>query len=174
MHRVLGALFALVFLFGVSGSNIAAVAAQEMADHPILGSWMLDADPDDPANPPSLVVFTSDGSYLEVDAEGGVGVGAWESTGANSGNLTIRFLDSEVGGMGIIRASFEVAEDGDSFTAEYTIEFVDIDGESTGEYGPAPATGTRAGVEPMGEPEGSLEDLFSLWEDATPEASPEG
>ena len=173
MYWVRGVLLSFVLLLGVSGTFSGVSMAQEsdLADHPIVGSWLLDADSEDPANPPSLVIFSSDGTFIESDSDGSVGIGAWESTGENTGILTLRFVDE--GGMGIIRASFVVAEDGNTLTAEYTIEFVDPEGESAGEYGPATATATRAEVEAPGEPVGSLEDLFAEWE-ATPEATPEG
>ena len=81
-------------------------------------------------------------------------------------------FDVEEGG-GIIRASIEVAPDGQSFTATYTLEFIDQEtGEGSGEYGPGTATGTRLAVEGPGTPVGSFEDLFSMFE-GTPEASPE-
>ena len=55
-----------------------------------------------------------------------------------------------------IRVAGEVSEDGQTFTAEYTIEFT---GEG-GEYGPGHVTATRINVEPMGTPVGPVEALF--------------
>ena len=144
----------------------------EMAKHPFVGTWQLDTDMDDPENAPELVIVTADGSYLEVDAEGGVGVGTWESTGDRTVNLTIRFLNGDeegFAGLAIVRAEGEVAEDGQSWTASYTLEFVDPDGTTTGEYGPASAYAMRLPVEPMGSPVGSFTDLFEQFE-GTPEA----
>ena len=65
-----------------------------------------------------------------------------------------------------IRAAGEVSEDGQSFTAEFTIEFTG-EGAPTGEYGPGHVTGTRINVEPIGTPAGSLEDLFAQFEEGT-------
>ncbi len=61
-------------------------------------------------------------------------------------------------GRTTIRATIEVASDGQSLTAEFTIEF-DEEGISSGEYGPGAVTGTRIVVEPMGTPAGPFEDL---------------
>jgi hypothetical protein len=71
--------------------------------------------------------------------------------------------------MGIIRASIEVAPDGQSLTATYTLEFIDPDGTSSGEIGPGMAEGTKLAVEPMGTPVASFEEAFEA-----PAATPEG
>ena len=59
-----------------------------------------------------------------------------------------------------------MSEDGQTFTAEFTIEFTG-EGAPTGEYGPGHVTGTRINVEPMGTPAGSLDDLFAQFEEGT-------
>ena len=83
-----------------------------------------------------------------------------------------KYRDDEEEGAFRIRASIEVAADGQSFTASYTLELLDpATGEGMGEYGPGTATGTRLMAEAPGTPVGSLEDLFSQFE-GTPEASP--
>jgi hypothetical protein len=63
-------------------------------------------------------------------------------------------------GAFVVRASIEVDETGDTFTAQYTGEFVTPDGTRTGEYGPGTATANRITVEEMGTPVGPLEVLF--------------
>ena len=68
--------------------------------------------------------------------------------------------------MQTIRAAGEVSEDGQSFTAEFTIGFTG-EGAPAGEYGPGHVTATRINVEPMGTPAGSLEDLFAQFEEGT-------
>jgi hypothetical protein len=65
-----------------------------------------------------------------------------------------------------IRAAGEVSEDGQTATAEFTLEFTD-DGAAAGEYDPGHVTATRINVEPMGTPAGSLEDLFAQFEEGT-------
>lgn len=170
MRSILRAvLLFVVMVFGMVGAGSASVVGQggDLVGHPLVGSWLLDTDVENPENPPSLAVFTSDGIYLEVSDGGSTSVGVWESTGDTTGQLTFQFLDG--GGMGMVRASIEVTSD--TLTAEYTIEFIDPTGESTGQYGPGMAEGTRAAVEPMGEPAGTLENLFESF--GPPEATPE-
>ena len=64
-----------------------------------------------------------------------------------------------------------MSEDGQTFTAEFSIEFTG-EGAPTGEYGPGHVTGTRINVEPMGTPAGSLDDLFAQFEEGTTPAVP--
>jgi hypothetical protein len=145
----------------------------EMAGHPLVGTWLLDTDADDPTNPPSLASIGADGIYTEVDADGSVGMGSWQSTGPNTAELTFHGLGAEEGeffGMITVRAEIEVAADGQSLTATYTLELTGPDGTGTGQYGPGNVTGTKVVVEPMGTPLGPFEALFE--EEGTPEATP--
>ena len=167
----------VIMLIGVVtlGRSVTAQDAtpSAMSAHPLVGTWVVDTDPENTDNAPALFIFFADGAYLEYDAEegGDVAAGRWQATGDQTGDLTLVFVSVNEGGyegMGKIRASVEVAPDGASFTATYSIEFIDPAGEGTGEYGPGMATGTRLSVEPMGEPVGSAEELFGGGE-ATPE-----
>ncbi|MDQ3656926.1 MAG: hypothetical protein M3457_17870 [Chloroflexota bacterium] len=177
MRRISLLLLSVMLLLGtVLVGGGAFTTAQEatptdLIGHPIVGSWLLDTDVEDPENPPTLAVFTSDGIYVDTDAEGATGIGAWESTGDTTGELTIQYLEPE--GTAIVRASLEVAAAEDILTAEYTIEFIGPDGASADQYGPGMAEATRLAVEPMGTPAGTLQDLFTQFEEAQPEATPQ-
>ena len=175
---VLVMLVALVGIVALSRSGAATAhdATPDAKDHhPVVGTWLADTDTDDPESLPSTFIFSADGAFQEVNAEGDVGLGRWEATGDRSVGLTIWFFgtdeDGEFGGTAVVRAEGEVSEDGQTFTATYTLEFVDPDGTGTGQYGPANAMGTRLAVEPMGSPVGSMSDLFEQFE-GTPEATP--
>lgn len=164
-----------VGLIAVRG--LVGAAAQDAATqgHPLVGTWLVDADPNDPANPPDTFVFTGDGGFVEKDADGTVELGAWRATGAATADLTVISPEtSEQGnpsGTVKIRAAIEVGADGDSFTAQYTLEYVGADGTSTGEAGPGQATGERLAVEAPGTPVMSFEQFFGL-DAGTPEATP--
>jgi hypothetical protein len=135
---------------------------------PIVGAWLLTVD-EFPEDPPELVAFHADGTY-QSSADGTTGLGAWEATGPTSFNLTFIEIfptdDEGSVGMQTIRAAGEVSEDGQSFTAEFTIELT-LEGAPAGEYGPGHVTGTRINVEPIGTPAGTLDDLFGQFEDGT-------
>jgi hypothetical protein len=143
--------------------------------HPAVGAWLLTVE-EFPEDPPQLIAFHADGIYQEASADGTTGIGTWEATGPNSINLTFVEMfptdDEGSAGMQTIRAAGEVSEDGQSFTAEFTIEFTG-EGAPTGEFGPGHVTGTRINVEPMGTPAGSLEDLFAQFEEGTTPAGTE-
>jgi hypothetical protein len=169
------ALVGLVALGRAPGSAAQdGTPAAGTAGHPLVGAWVLDTDADDPTNPPTLASFAADGVYTQVDADGSVGLGAWEATGPDTADLTFHGLEAEggrYGGMVTIRAAIEVAADGQTLAATYTLEFVGPEGRGTGQYGPGRVTGTKVGVEPMGTPQGPLSALEGQSE-ATPEATP--
>jgi len=159
----------VVVLLGVllaSGRTLVAAQGADYADHPLVGTWTLVVD----GEAPEMVVFSAGGGYVDVDNEGTVLLGVWEPTGDSTANLTITAHTKD--GSYRIRASIEVAADGQTFTAAYTFELLDEKtGEGMGEYGPGSGTATRLVAEGPGTPVGSIEDLFRQFQ-GTPEASP--
>jgi len=176
MRRFIVMFLSVVALLGALVVGGGALAAQdtEMADHPLVGTWLL-VDSEDPDGPPALVVFTSDGIYLQTDYDRQTGYGSWEATDPTSAAMTFvqQFPDDEgnFGGSAIIRAAIEVDADGQRFTASYSIEVGGEDGPA-GEFGPGEVIATRLAVEPMGTPVGTLDILFGGEEGGTPEATP--
>ncbi len=174
MRHVIVLFLSVMALLGalVVGGGTLAAQDTEMADHPLVGPWELRADiGDGDTSCLSQVVFTDEGAYIDVDCDGFVVIGGWEPTGDTTANMSFTSSDSE-GGAYTVRASVEVAPDGQSFTAPFTFELVDgATGEGSGQYGPGMATGTRTVVEAPGTPEGSVLDLFGQFE-GTPEATP--
>ena len=142
-----------------SGSTDTTVPSDgATAVNPIVGTWLI-TDVGDPEDVPFTGAFLSDGIYVEVDT-GDVSIGVWEATGPDTVAMSYTATDEE--GSITVRASITV--DGDNFSADYTVEFVG-EGAPSGEYGPGQVTGTRVVVEPMGTPVGSLEELFSSFEE---------
>lgn len=165
---VVGLALAGAIAFGARTSPV--VEAQGDAGHPIVGAWLADTSLEDPANPPSLIVFHDDGTYLQTDADGFGGVGSWESTGPRTAAFTILFVEAEADeffGTTKVRASADVDEAGDALSAEYTIEFLNPDGAGDGEVGPGTASAERIAVEEMGEPVASMDEAVA-GEAATP------
>lgn len=145
----------------VAASPGLSTVAQEGTGHPVIGAWLADVDTNDPENAPSLFIFHDDGTYLQTDPDGSNGIGAWEETGPNTAALTALFHNQEetgdFAGTAKVRASVEVDESGDALTAEYTLDFMDPDGASSGEMGPGMASAQRITVEPMGAPVAPME-----------------
>ncbi len=153
------------------GLAVAQDATPAAAAHPFVGSWWVDTEPENPANPLHLAIVASDGTYMEVDPDG-TAVGVWEATGDTTADLTFHFLLGPGGGNATVRGSVEVAPDGHSWTASYTIEFINPDGTTTGEVGPGMAEATRITVDPQGTPVGSFAEVFGLQPGGTPDATP--
>ncbi|MFL5760596.1 MAG: hypothetical protein ACJ789_12785 [Thermomicrobiales bacterium] len=182
MRRILVLAILLAVVLGglLIFGRAATIGAQDstpaaMAGHPLVGTWLLDTDTGDPNNSPTLATFTADGIYTQLDADGSVGIGSWQTTGDTSAAMTFHGFNTEDGqysGMFTVRAAIEVAADGHSLTATYTLEFVSADGTATGQYGPGNVTGTKVAVEAMGTPQGPIEDLFAQFGGGTPEATP--
>jgi hypothetical protein len=177
MHRFVVLLSIIVVVaLGLIVAPGPSTTAQEatptdMSGHPLVGTWLLDTNADDPDDAPEVTIFTADGAYISVDAEGLPSLGVWEANGERTALLTIvspGMEEEAFAGTFLVRAAIEVNAAGDSFTAQYTGEFVEPDGTETGEYGPGTATATRIDVEEMGTPAGPLEVLFEQGAAATP------
>jgi hypothetical protein len=129
--------------------------------HPIVGAWIYTVD-GFPEQFTVLAAFHADGTWQDTSPDGTTSIGSWEATGPNSFSLTFHSLSlTEDGSVAFftIRATGEVSEDGQSWTAEYTAELTG-EGAPPGEYGVGSATGTRINVEPMGTPVAPVEALF--------------
>lgn len=172
---VLVALVAAV-LVGAVGVGRAAVTATRQAtpgaaaQHPLVGTWIVDPEPDDPTNPPSFDVYMADGTAINIGSEGAT-AGAWEATGPRTATVTFVGL---FGGVGsgtsfIVRANVEVDETGQGFTAPHSFTLVAADGTVLAAAEGGAARGTRINPEPreaVGTPLAGL----PTWTPVTPEA----
>ncbi len=148
------AVLALVLGFAATTAQDASPVATNQ--HPFVGTWLFDANAEDPANAPDVVRISADGGYISVNAAGLTALGVWEPTGERTAIVTVTSTGvDETGapaGTFVLRASAEVDASGDAFTVSYTSEVVDPDGTGTGEAGPTVAAATRLTPEPMGTP----------------------
>ena len=87
----------------------------------------------------------------------------WEATGPRTAAVTLRAPAPIEGvpfvGEAVIRGTVEVAADGLSFTAPYTLEMVPRTAPAPKSIGVTTAKGTRITIEQMGDPEGTLAEL---------------
>ncbi len=160
MRRLITTTIVLTALLLGTVAAAPGVSAQATDDHPAVGVWLTDGSPDDTTDPLDLMTVAP-GGIVTIVLPDGTAYGPWAATGERSVDAT--FLasqnDPEAGlvGYATIRASIEVAEDGQSFTGTYTIEFPAAMAEAMGlplgqQVGPGTVTGQRIAVEPMGEP----------------------
>lgn len=125
-----------------------------LVDHPVVGAWWSANDAEGPGVNTAYVVFHDDGTYLEVDPNIGIGVGAWRPTGERSAELTYVFQDinpepaATAPGTVTVRQEIEVDETGNAFLAPLTVEVRIPDGMVvfTAAY---TARGERLEIEPM-------------------------
>lgn len=130
----------------------AATAQDTRATHPVVGGWRLvnESFTGDGESFPSVAIFDSDGTYMEVLPWGAVLVGVWEPTGERTADLIFvlnEIIDDKmVQGEG--RTRIEVDETGNAmsllgnFISLYADGSVDMAVES-------PSSGTRLEALPM-------------------------
>jgi len=137
--------------------SAAVVLAQDDGDetgrHPAVGAWIGDATPQDPSDPEELYVFSQDGT-LHGFTNFGPAVGTWEPTGERSLDVTFAVKLEGGAGLAMVRGSSEVAEDGQTVSSTYTVEFpAALAGTfPEGQLGPGTFEARRINLEPMGEP----------------------
>jgi hypothetical protein len=146
-----------------SASSAAAEKATPtiMTGHPMVGTWIVDPEPENTANMPSILIYTSDG--IVIDPVAGFG-GSWEATGARTGVFTLSGI-FEDGTYLVIRGPVEVDEATDTTTGPYTVTVVGADGtvlntmKGTGHTTRLPARSGEPGTPLAG---------FPTWIPATP------
>ena len=148
------------------GARTSSARAQGIATqaHPLVGTSYLD---NGRANrPDALDSFTlhADGTYIEANADGTVRLRHLGRDRAYDRDANDRGLFSDETGVNlgaiIIRLLIELNPDGNSYTAEGTIELIAPDGSSRGQAGPATGTARRMMVEAPGTPVMTLDELF--------------
>lgn len=155
MRRTFHAMASVIMVYAtvfVARDSIAQDVTPDTATHPVVGSWMLTLEPGMGIPLPSLGNFAADGGYTQLDPNATMALGAWEATGDTTADATFIYVGEE-DGMNFVRASVEVAGDGQSFSGTYTISFLDPDtGEMSEEFGPGTVDATRIVVEAPGTP----------------------
>lgn len=139
-------------------------------DHPLVGTWIVDPEVDDPTNPPSFDVYMADGTAINVGSEGAT-AGAWEATGSRTAMLTYAGLlrGAEPATAFILRANIEIDETGEGYTASHSFTVVAPDGTILAAIEGGTARGTRFQAEPI-EMGGQSLPGFPTWTPASPEA----
>jgi len=165
-------LLSVVTLATLIGGRVVVAQDPEVADHPAKGSWTVESDPGDTEFSPRLMILSADGGAIFVSGEKLTGIGAWAPTDATSAAVSFTVVTNGPAQI-VIRASIEVAPDGQSFTGTFTNEavFDPAGGGTSGEIGPGTISGTRLVPEAPGTPTSSFEEFFAPPQ-ATPEATP--
>jgi hypothetical protein len=157
----------VVLLLGLLVTLGRGATAQEatpsaMTRHPIVGTWIVDRDPDDPTEIPTYNVITAVGGIIDPTV-GGAGV--WETTGPTSANFTLTGTIAEIGGYFLVHGSLTVDAGGGTATAAYSSTLFAADGTVVDPEGQGTARYTRLTVAPQGT-EGPLAG-FPVWTPAS-------
>jgi hypothetical protein len=115
---------ALSLALAIFTSLHAPASAQDATTegHPLVGTWMLMTEGDGA----SIATFSSDGTMVDAEASGEIGLGSWVATSPTSATATfaIFFLEPESGTAGtiVIRATldYDAATDSVSVTHNAT------------------------------------------------------
>ena len=165
-----------VTLLGLAVAGGAAVgsAAQDatpiaLAEHPLVGTWVVDTEVGNEADAPSVTVIGADGTVVDTGVDG-ASTGTWEATGPRTATvLLLGFFEEEgFGGSYYVRIEVEVDEAGETFEGPYTFTVVTADGTVL-ETGELMSQGTRLHVPPA-EAVGTPLPEVPTWTPATPEA----
>jgi hypothetical protein len=156
------------------GSRLGRAAAQDatptpMAGHPLVGTWIVDRNPDDPTEIPTYNVLTADGGLIDP-TQGGAGL--WEATGPDTANFGLTGTIAELGAYFVVRGTLTVDAGGGTATAAYSSTIVAADGTVLDQLTEAQGTAryVRFRIEPqdaVGQPLAG----FPAWEPA-PVATP--
>jgi hypothetical protein len=134
----------------------AAAAERERRVAPIVGTWVLDVNVDDTADPPALLTVEPGGTLRLTDCCNGSGAGVWRPArgqGFMATLLTPWYDDDGFVGWNTTRAL--VTADEDFMRVTYTVDIPARDGTTSGQLGPVHATGVPVAVEGPGETLGS-------------------
>ncbi len=92
-----------------------------MQGHALVGTWLVDNDPETDSNLPELISFSSDGTLVDVQGTE-VTLGVWEPTGPSTATVTFSLYwaddNDEYAGGSMVRASVELDADGNRSTAQ--------------------------------------------------------
>jgi hypothetical protein len=144
------------------GSSLGRAAAQEatpaaMAGHPLVGTWIVDRNPADPAEMPTTNVLTADGGLIDPSV-GAAGV--WVATGERTADFTLIAIfeqgmavtgqPAEGGGSYfVVRGSLAVDAGNDTATATVSQTQVASDGTVLLQMEQGTSTYLRLRVEPQ-------------------------
>ena len=155
--------------FGVTQA-VGNASLQETAGHPLVGTWVIDPEVEDPANPPSFDAFMADGTLVNIGSDA-ASVGSWEVTGPRTATMTFAGLIADSGGSAyfVIRGNLEVDETGENLTGSHSFTLIGADGTIIASAEGAGAHGTRVHSEPM-ESGGASLPGFPTWTPPAPAA----
>jgi hypothetical protein len=152
MPRVIIVALLVVLTIGslaAGGDRFDTAAQEENANHPFVGTWIVDTISASEHDSPEIAIVTADGGVVGQGANRSAG-GHWEAIDDRSVELTLVSVSEQdgVGGYIVVRGPHTVDETGDAWTCDCTFTIVGADG-AVRDSGSAPASGTRLPLQGM-------------------------
>ena len=114
---------------GVFAGTRAQDATPSAANHPFVGTWIVDTISASENDSPEIAVVTADGGVIGQGANR-VAAGRWQAIDDRAAELTLVtvFEEEGVGGYVIVRGPHTVDDTGDAWTCDCTFTVVGADG----------------------------------------------
>lgn len=175
---VRGGGLALLVLTAIGGGGLAASdldTGPAAANHPLVGTWIVDTVSAGENDSPEISVVTSDGGVIGQGANR-VAAGRWQPIDDHAAELTLVsvFEKDGVGRYVIVRGTHTVDETGDAWTCACTFTVVGADGTVL-DSGSAPANGRRLplqGENLVGQPLAEVQAWVPLQPETAPTPAP--
>jgi len=143
MRRAAAIPTSIVLALAALTPGVLADQHEGSAEHPIVGTWVIESSPEDTANSLELGVFGAGGTMVNI-GDGVTWAGSWEPTDEDSIVGTFHSLANDpeagFGGLVTVRFSGDVSEDGQSFVGTFTVEIpaavAEAIGAPAGQLGP--------------------------------------
>lgn len=140
------ALSAALGLGGLHRATAQDATPVSMADHPLVGTWVVDRNRDDPTDMPTTNVLTADGGLTDPSV-GAAGV--WAATGERTADFTLIAIFAELESYFIVRGTLEVDAAGDTATATASHTHVASDGTVLDQVAQGISNYIRLRIEPL-------------------------
>ena len=139
------ALGAALGLGGLHRATAQDATPVPMADHPLVGTWIVDRNPADPTEMPTTNVLTADGGLTDPSV-GAAGI--WAATGERTADFTLIAIFAELESYFTVRGTLEVDAAGDTATATASQTQVASDGTILLQVAQGISTYIRLRIEP--------------------------
>jgi hypothetical protein len=174
---IFGGIIAVIVCGGLTliGHGDLGVSAQDAtsearADHPLVGTWLVDTNTEADTDAPEIGIFAADGSSFGLGASRWVS-GVWDVADGTAGTATlVGVFDANGGGYVVVRGDHVVDATGDTWNCDCTFTVVGADGTVL-DSGSAPASGHRIPVQGVDMAGQGLSEM-PVWAPAMADATP--
>ena len=97
MRRLVSTTIVLMALLLATVAAAPGVSAQDTAEHPAVGAWIIDSSPEDPTDPLELLTVAPGGIITNAGPDG-TGYGSWAATGDRTRGRDLPVPDQRPGG----------------------------------------------------------------------------